>query len=141
VNELPFNTRDTYQFLQLQPRVQSQPGSSGSTFFGADDPGLVSVNGGPTRPNNFSVNGGDANDQSANLRTVQPTPDSVAEFRVITNTIDAEYGHNSGSVVNVITTAGTNSFHGDVYEYFRNTVLNAQQPVVQVWILERNKIA
>jgi hypothetical protein len=126
VNELPLNTRDTYQFLQLQPGVQSQLGSSGSTFFGADDPGSVSVNGGRTRANNFSVNGGDANDQFANLPTVQPTPDSVAEFRVITNTFDAEYGRNSGSVVNVITKAGTNAFHGDVYEYFRNTVLNAQ---------------
>jgi len=126
VNELPLNTRDTYQFLQLQPGVQSQLGSSGSLFFGSDDPGAVSVNGGRTRSNNFSVNGGDANDQFVNLPTVQPTPDSVAEFRVITNTFDAEYGRNSGSVVNVITKSGTNQFHGNVYEYFRNTVLNAQ---------------
>jgi hypothetical protein len=126
VNELPLNTRDTYQFLQLQPGVQSQLGSSGSLFFGSDDPGSVSVNGGRTRANNFSVNGGDANDQFVNLPTVQPTPDSVAEFRVITNTFDAEYGRNSGSVVNVITKSGTNTFHGNVYEYFRNTVLNAQ---------------
>jgi len=126
VNELPLNTRDTYQFLQLQPGVQSQLGSSGSLFFGSDDAGSVSVNGGRTRANNFSVNGGDANDQFVNLPTVQPTPDSVAEFRVITNTFDAEYGRNSGSVVNVITKSGTNGFHGDIYEYFRNTVLNAQ---------------
>jgi Carboxypeptidase regulatory-like domain len=126
VNELPLNTRDTYQFLQLQPGVQSQLGSSGSLFFGSDDAGSVSVNGGRTRANNFSVNGGDANDQFVNLPTVQPTPDSVAEFRVITNTFDAEYGRNSGSVVNVITKSGTNQFHGNVYEYFRNTVLNAQ---------------
>jgi hypothetical protein len=126
VNELPLNTRDTYQFLQLQPGVQSQLGSSGSLFFGSDDPGAVSVNGGRTRSNNFSVNGGDANDQFVNLPTVQPTPDSVAEFRVITNTFDAEYGRNSGSVVNIITKSGTNDFHGNVYEYFRNTVLNAQ---------------
>jgi hypothetical protein len=126
VNELPLNTRDTYQFLQLQPGVQSQLGSSGSLFFGSDDPGAVSVNGGRTRSNNFSVNGGDANDQFVNLPTVQPTPDSVAEFRVITNTFDAEYGRNSGSVVNVITKSGSNNFHGNVYEYFRNTNLNAQ---------------
>jgi hypothetical protein len=126
VNELPLNTRDTYQFLQLQPGVQSQLGSSGSLFFGSDDPGAVSVNGGRTRSNNFSVNGGDANDQFVNLPTVQPTPDSVAEFRVITNTFDAEYGRNSGSVVNVITKSGTNNFHGNLYEYFRNTKLNAQ---------------
>jgi hypothetical protein len=126
VNELPLNTRDTYQFLQLQPGVQAQLGSSGSLFFGSDDAGSVSVNGGRTRANNFSVNGGDANDQFVNTPTIQPTPDSVAEFRVITNTFDAEYGRNSGSVVNVITKSGTNALHGDVYEYFRNTVLNAQ---------------
>ena len=126
VNELPLNARDTYQFLQLQPGVQAQLGSSGSLFFGSDDAGSVSVNGGRTRANNFSVNGGDANDQFVNTPTIQPTPDSVAEFRVITNTFDAEYGRNSGSVVNVITKSGSNALHGDIYEYFRNTVLNAQ---------------
>jgi Carboxypeptidase regulatory-like domain len=126
VNELPLNTRDTYQFLQLQPGVQAQLGSSGSLFFGSTDAGSVSVNGGRTRANNFSVNGGDANDQFVNTPTVQPTPDSVAEFRIITNAFDAEYGRNSGSVVNVITKSGSNALHGNVYEYFRNTVLNAQ---------------
>jgi hypothetical protein len=126
VNELPLNTRDTYQFLQLQPGVQAQLGSSGSLFFGSDDPGSVSVNGGRTRANNFSVNGGDANDQFVNTPTVEPTPDAIDEFRVITNTFDAEYGRNSGSVVNVITKSGTNQFHGDVYEYFRNTILDSK---------------
>ena len=126
VNELPLNTRDTYQFLQLQPGVQSQLGSSGSLFYGSDSAGSVSVNGGRGRSNNFSVNGGDANDQFVNLPTIQPTPDSIEEFRVITNTFDAEYGRNSGAVVNVITKSGTNNFHGNLYEYFRNKVLNAQ---------------
>src|SRR5579871_4319388 len=126
VNELPLNARDTYQFLQLQPGVQSQLGSSGGTFYGSSDAGAVSVNGGRGRANNFSVNGGDANDQFVNLPTIQPTPDAIEEFRVISNTFDAEYGRNSGAVVNVITKSGTNQFHGDVYEYFRNTLLNAQ---------------
>ena len=126
VNELPLNTRDTYQFLQLQPGVQSQLGSSGGTFYGSDDAGAVSVNGGRGRANNFSVNGGDANDAFVNLPTIQPTPDAIDEFRVISNTFDAEYGRNSGAVVNVVTKSGTNQWHGDVYEYFRNTVLNAQ---------------
>ena len=126
VNELPLNTRDTYQFLQLQPGVQAQLGSSGTLFAGTSDAGSVSVNGGRTRANNFNVNGGDANDQFVNTPTIQPTPDSVEEFRVITNTFDAEYGRNSGSVVNVITKSGTNAFHGNVYEYFRNTVLDAR---------------
>ena len=126
VNELPINTRDTYQFLQLQPGVQAQLGSSGSLFFGSSDAGSVSVNGGRTRANNFSVNGGDANDQFVNTPTIQPVPDAVDEFRVITNTFDAEYGRNSGSVVNVITKSGSNTFHGNVYEYFRNTILDAR---------------
>jgi hypothetical protein len=126
VNELPLNERDTYQFLQLQPGVQSQLGSSGGTFYGSDKAGSVSVNGGRGRANNFSVNGGDANDTFVNAAAVQPTPDAVDEFRVITNTFDAEYGRNSGAVVNVITKSGTNNLHGNVYEYFRNKVLNAQ---------------
>jgi len=126
VNELPLNERDTYQFLQLQPGVQSQLGGSGSTFYGSDKAGSVSVDGGRGRANNFSVNGGDANDQFVNLPTVQPTPDAIEEFRVITNTFDAEYGRNSGAVVNVVTKSGTNALHGNVYEYFRNKALNAQ---------------
>ena len=126
VNELPLNARDTYQFLQLQPGVQSQLGSSGGTFYGSDSAGSVSVNGGRDRANNFSVNGGDANDQFVNLPTIQPTPDAIEEFRVISNTFDAEYGRNSGAVVNVVTKSGTNQWHGNVYEYFRNKVLNAQ---------------
>ena len=125
VTELPLNTRNTYQFLQLQPGVMSTVGSSNTLIYGSDSPGAVSVNGGRGRANNFSVNGGDANDLFVNLPVVQPSPDSIAEFRVLTNTFDAEYGRNSGSVVNVITKSGGNNFHGNVYEFFRNKVLNA----------------
>jgi hypothetical protein len=126
VTQLPLNARDTYQFLQLQPGVMSTVGSSNSVVYGSDRAGAVSVNGGRGRANNFSVNGGDANDQFVNLPTVQPSPDSIAEFRVLTNTFDAEYGRNSGSVVNVVTKSGTNAFHGNIYEFFRNTKLNAE---------------
>ncbi len=125
VSQLPLNSRDTYQFLQLQPGVMSTVGSSNSVVYGSSNAGAVSVNGGRGRSNNFSVNGGDANDQFVNLPTVQPSPDSIEEFRVLTNTFDAEYGRNSGSVVNVVTKSGTNSLHGNLYEFFRNTLLNA----------------
>jgi outer membrane receptor protein involved in Fe transport len=125
VSNLPLNTRDTYQLLQLQPGVMSTVGSSNSIVYGSDNAGAVSVNGGRGRSNNFSVNGGDANDLFANLPTVQPSPDSIEEFRVLTNTFDAEYGRNSGSVVNVVTKSGTNDLHGSGYEFFRNKVLNA----------------
>src|SRR6266852_1150266 len=125
ITQLPLNARDTYQFLQLQPGVMSTVGSPNSVVYGSDRAGAVSVNGGRGRSNNFSVNGGDANDQFVNLPTVQPSPDSIEEFRILTNTFDAEYGRNSGSVVNVITKSGTNSFHGNLYEFFRNTKLNS----------------
>jgi len=125
VANLPLNTRDTYQLLQLQPGVMSTVGSSNTLIYGSDNAGAVSVNGGRGRSNNFSVNGGDANDLFANLPTVQPSPDSIEEFRVLTNTFDAEYGRNSGSVVNVVTKSGSNELHGSLYEFFRNKVLNA----------------
>jgi outer membrane receptor protein involved in Fe transport len=125
VANLPLNSRDTYQLLQLQPGVMSTVGSSSTIVYGSDQPGAVSVNGGRGRANNFSVNGGDANDLFVNLPTVQPSPDSIQEFRVLTNTFDAEYGRNSGSVVNVVTKSGENTVHGSAFEFFRNKVLNA----------------
>jgi hypothetical protein len=124
VSELPLAQRDTYQLLQLQPGVQSQLGVD--SVYGSDRAGVVSVNGGRGRDNNFTVNGGDGNDQFANLPAIQPSPDSIAEFRVLTNTFDAEYGRNSGAVVNVVTKSGSNEFHGSGYEFFRNQALNAK---------------
>ncbi len=136
--QLPLNQRDTYQFLSLQPGVQSEVGAD--LYYGSSSTGSVSVNGGRGRSNNFSVNGGDANDLFANLPTVQPSPDSVEEFRILTNGFDAEYGRNSGSVVNVVTKSGTNQIHGDIYEFNRNKVLNAKNyldPVKEPFILNQ----
>src|SRR5712664_4290362 len=124
VSQLPLAQRDAYQLLQLQPGVQSQVGLD--TVYGSDRAGVVSVNGGRGRDNNFTVNGGDGNDQFAGLPAIQPSPDAIAEFRVLTNTFDAEYGRNSGAVVNVVTKSGTNDFHGNMYEFFRNQNLNAK---------------
>ncbi|MGC2803909.1 MAG: carboxypeptidase regulatory-like domain-containing protein, partial [Candidatus Acidiferrum sp.] len=121
--QLPLNQRDVYQLLQLQPGVQSQLGND--LFYGSDKPGVVTVNGGRGRSNNYSVNGGDGNDLFANLPAIEPSPDSIEEFRVISNSFDAEYGRNSGAVVNVVTKSGTNNLHGSFYEFFRNDVLNA----------------
>src|SRR5277367_6753638 len=124
VTELPLSTRNTYELLQLQPGVQSQLGAD--LFYGSDNPGVVSVNGGRGRSNNYMVNGGDGNDLFVNGPAIQPSPDAIAEFRVLTNTFDAEYGRNSGSVVNVVTKSGTNDVHGDFYEFIRNDVLNTK---------------
>ena len=124
VSNLPLNSRDTYQLLQLQPGVQGVGGSD--LFYGSNTAGGVSVNGGRSRSNNFSVNGGDGNDLFVNSPAVQPTPDSIAEFRVLSNTFDAEYGRNSGAVINVVTKSGTNGWHGSVYEFLRNQMFNSK---------------
>jgi hypothetical protein len=124
VSTLPLNARDTYQLLQLQPGVQGVGGSD--LFYGSNQSGAVSVNGGRGRSNNFNVNGGDGNDLFVNSPAIQPTPDSIAEFRVLSNTFDAEYGRNSGAVINVVTKSGTNQWHGSVYEFLRNQAFNAK---------------
>src|SRR6185369_16153329 len=115
---LPLASRDTYQLLQLQAGVQSQIGSD--LFFGSDKAGVVSVNGGRGRSNNYTVNGSDGNDLFANLPIVEPSPDSIQEFLVLANTFDAEFGRNSGSIINVVTKSGSNEYHGSVYEFLRN---------------------
>jgi len=124
VSQLPLNSRDTYQLLQLQPGVQGVGGAD--LFYGSNTAGAVSVNGGRGRSNNFSVNGGDGNDLFVNGPAIQPSPDSIEEFRVISNTFDAEYGRNSGAVINVVTKSGTNQLHGSFYEFFRNDVLDSK---------------
>jgi Carboxypeptidase regulatory-like domain len=124
VSQLPLNARDTYQLLQLQPGVQGVGGSD--LFYGSNTAGAVSVNGGRGRSNNFSVNGGDGNDLFVNSPAIQPTPDTIQEFRVLSNTFDAEYGRNSGAVINVVTKSGTNAWHGSAYEFLRNQLLNAK---------------
>ncbi len=124
IRELPLNSRNAYALLQLQPGVQSQLGAD--LFAGSSNPGVVSVNGGRGRANNYMVNGGDGNDIFVNAPAIQPSPDAIEEFRVLTNTFDAEYGRNSGSVVNVVTKSGTNSIHGDFYDFLRNDALNTR---------------
>jgi outer membrane receptor protein involved in Fe transport len=124
IAQLPLNARNTYQFLSLQPGVQSTVGAD--LYAGSSDAGSVSVNGGRGRANNFSVNGGDANDLFVNTPTINPSPDAVEEFRVLTNAFDAEFGRNSGSVINVVTKSGGNKFHGNAYDFLRNKVLNSK---------------
>jgi Carboxypeptidase regulatory-like domain len=124
VENLPLNERNTYQLLQLQPGVTGVSGSD--LFYGSDQAGAVSVNGGRGRSNNFSVNGGDANDLFVNSPGIEPSPDAIDEFKVITNTFDAEYGRNSGAVINVVTKSGTNDLHGSIYTYVRNQAMDSK---------------
>jgi hypothetical protein len=124
VSQLPLKSRDPYELLQLQPGVEDTLGSN--LFFGSNEPGVVSVNGARARSNNFNVNGGNADDLFINAPSLAPSPDSISEFRVISHDYDADLGRNSGSVVNVVTKSGSDSFHGSAYEFVRNNILNAQ---------------
>jgi hypothetical protein len=124
ISALPLKSRDAFELLQLQPGVQSTVGAD--LFYGGDFPGVVSVNGGRARSNNYNVNGGYSSDQFVNAPAIQPSPDTIREFRVISHDYAAEIGRNSGSVLNVITKSGTDSVHGNLYEYVRNDVLNAK---------------
>ena len=122
--KLPLNQRDTYQLLQLQPGVQSQQGYD--LFAGSENAGVVSVNGGRGRANNFNVNGGDANDPFIATPAVQPTPDSVEEFRVLHQRLRRGKRQELGSIVNVVTRSGSGQWHGDLFEFYRNRVLNTR---------------
>src|SRR5437667_12549767 len=86
----------------------------------------LSKNGGLSNQNNVSVDGADNVDRGANLTLLSyPSVDSIEEFRVVRGQYDAEYGRSSSGQINVITRSGTSAFHGGLYEFFRNDVLNA----------------
>ena len=88
--------------------------------------GQVSVNGQRESANSFMVNGGDVEESVQNGASIVPTLDSIEEFRLLTNSFNAEYGRFSGAIVNVVTKSGTNEIHGSVYEFLRNEKLDAR---------------
>ena len=75
---------------------------------------------------NFMINGINLNDQVQNQITFQPSINTVSEFKVDNSTLSAEYGRNSGAVVNIATRSGTNDFHGEAFEFYRNESLDAR---------------
>ena len=83
------------------------------------------VNGNREEGNNFLLDGVDNNQTSDNLTSYQPNLDAIAEFKMITNNASAEFGNFQGGIINVVIKSGTNQFHGNVFEYFRNDKLNA----------------
>jgi hypothetical protein len=127
---LPLNGRSYLDLLGLQAGVA--PTTAGT--IGGDRPvsgyisnaGNVSVNGQRETANAFLVNGGDVSEGRNLGAGLVPNLDSVEEFRLITNSFDAEYGKFSGAVMNAITKSGTNGFHGDVFEFLRNDALDAK---------------
>jgi len=89
--------------------------------------GPFSVNGQRAQSNNFLLDGGDSNDLAINVPdAVQGfSPDALEEFRILTNTYSADFGRNSGAIVALVSKSGTNEYHGNLFEFFRNRVLNA----------------
>src|SRR6185312_9531030 len=83
------------------------------------------INGNREQSNNFLLDGMDNNQVSDNLLGYTPAPDAIEEFNLITNNAPAEFGNYEGGIINATIKSGTNSFHGDVWEFFRNDVLNA----------------
>jgi hypothetical protein len=125
---VPLNGRSYTDLLALQPGVV--PVSSGQYSVlspsGNLNAGSMSVNGQRESANGFMVNGGNVEEGAFNGTSIIPNLDSIAEFRIITNNFDAEYGNYSGGQINAITKSGTNQFHGDVFEFLRNTDLDAR---------------
>jgi hypothetical protein len=127
---LPLNGRSFLDLLGLQagvvPITSGVISSVGLTAGILDKPGNVSVSGQRENSNAFLVNGGDVNESRNMGAGLVPNLDSVAEFRLITNTFDAEYGKFTGGVMNAITKSGTNSLHGAAFEFLRNDKMDAR---------------
>ncbi len=141
---VPLVTRSYTDLLALQPGVVSQTSglngaganaSLGGSFLAATwvlpqvsgdlSAGALSVNGQREAANGYILNGITVQETSFSGAGAVPNLDSIAEFRILTNNFDAEYGNYSGGQINVITKSGTNQFHGNVFEFLRNTKLDA----------------
>src|SRR5437899_8277762 len=127
---LPLNGRSYLDLLGLQAGVA--PGNSNQAIqqdrpvSGNLNPGNLSVNGQRETANAFLVNGGDVSEGRNLGAGLVPNLDSVEEFRLITNSFDAEYGKFSGAVMNTITKSGTNGLHGSAFEFLRNDKFDAR---------------
>ncbi len=130
VRELSLNNRNWAQLILLSPGVSSN--LQDQIYVGTTNPNGVSnalqiaVNGVRPNSNTYTVDGADTTDRGANL-TVQtyPSLDAIQEFSLLRSLYPAESGRSSGGQVNVITKSGSSEFHGDVYEFWRNNILNA----------------
>ena len=133
---VPLNGRSYTDLLSLQPGVVPETAITSSTVqdvgatilnpSGTLNPGNLSVNGQRETANYFGVNGSDVEEDVNAGTAVIPNLDSIAEFRIITSNFDAEYGEYSGGQINAITKSGDNAFHGNVFEFLRNTDLDAR---------------
>ncbi len=127
---IPLNGRSYIDLLGLQagviPVSSSGPDDHNRFVSGNGNSGQVSVNGQRESANSFMVNGGDVEESVQNGASIVPTLDSIEEFRLLTNSFNAEYGRFSGAIVNVVTKSGTNEIHGSAYEFLRNDKLDSK---------------
>jgi hypothetical protein len=125
-DNLPLASRNYVQLTLLAPgAVSTDPGSFNNGNNTGGDGGRPLINGNREQSNNFLLDGMDNNQVSDNLLGYTPAPDAIQEFNLITNNAPAEFGNYEGGIVNATIKSGTNSYHGDVWEFFRNDILNA----------------
>jgi len=133
---VPLISRSFTDLLALQSGVvpltsltsdtEQDVGVSAFSPSGDLNPGTISINGQREFANSFVLNGSDVEEDVNMGAAIIPNLDSIAEFRILTGSFDAEYGEFSGGQINVVTKSGTNEFHGDVFEFLRNTDLDAR---------------
>jgi len=134
---LPLNGRSYTDLLPIQPGVipatTLQPNSvimagvTGTLAPSGDlNPGNLSIDGQRESSNGFMVDGIDVQEHMNGGTSIVPNLDSIGEFRVLTNNFDPEYGNYNGGMVTVVTKSGADQFHGDAFEFLRNTVLDAR---------------
>ena len=125
-DNLPLASRNYVQLTLLAPgAVSTDPSSFNNGNNTGGYGGRPLINGNREQANNFLLDGMDNNQVSDNLLGYTPAPDAIQEFNLITNNAPAEFGNFEGGIVNATIKSGTNAFHGDVWEFFRNDVLNA----------------
>ena len=134
---LPLNGRSYTDLLAIQPGVAPvstllpssviMAGVTGSIDPSGDaNPGNLSINGQRESANGFMVNGIDVQEPMNGGTSILPNLDSIEEFRVLTTNFDPEYGNYNGGIVTVVSKSGTGQFHGNAFEFFRNTALDAR---------------
>ncbi len=128
VDALPLNGRDFVQLAYLTPGVNAGPSGivqQGSIPENERGNGAIQANGLTATNNNFLLNGFDNNEQQIGFEVIQPSIDAIQEFKVQTNSFGADIGR-GGAVVNVVLKSGTNRFHGNLFEFLRNSAFDAK---------------
>ena len=142
VTDLPLNGRNFTQLLALTPGVA--PISVAQNSGGAQAAPLGSfvfpaVSGQSNRSNYFLLDGIDNTDQVFSTYAVAPILDDIQEFKVQSHSDEAQFGGVLGGIVNVVSKSGTNNFHGTVWDFLRNTVMDAKNPLKGISKLEQNQ--